>query len=192
MGIPNPLPDHTVGSPYESSPEGAGQPLHVEEIGQTYFAPDPTNPNLVYTDFSSLHPGKYLEGLTMNRVYILLSMMIQSIQNVAVAQSDRLTILTDWEKAYNSKMNSVHSFVQGNNDAFISDTSSNSATIRQDLNNVNSTYTEQMRSNSNIVSDDAKAQQTVINQTQDAVNNQSNLATSLVQQFATILSSIYH
>lgn len=193
MGIPVPLPDHTKGSPYETSPEGFGQPLHVEEIGQTFFQPNPNDPNsVVYTDMSSLHPGKYLLGLTMDRIYKLLSKIIESMQNVAIAQADRLQILTDWQNAYNAKKNSIHAFVQGSSDAYFTSTSSGDNTQRQELGNFNSNITEQLRSNSSIVSDDAKAMQTVINQTQDSVNKQANMATSLVQQFTTILSSIYH
>jgi hypothetical protein len=178
------LPDH-------STPAGAGpgQPTHIEELGQSYY-PDPGAPGGVAVDSSSLHPGKYLLGLVLNRVYKLLSKMVESLQEAAVAQSDRLEILVDWQQAYNEKKSSIHSFVTNNGDPdYISGTDHELATKREDLNNP--AYAEQMRASSNIISDDAKAMQTVINQTQDAVNRASNMATSLVQQFSTILSSIY-
>jgi len=189
--IPNPLPDHSSPA-FADSPAGHGQPLYVEQLGQNYFA-DPYVPGGVATDQTSLAAGKYLEGLTMNRVYILLSMMIQSMQNTAVAQSNRLTILTDWQNAYNSKLDTIHSFLQSNGDSFdLGDTSNSStATVRQDLNNANANYTTQVQANSNIVADDAKSQQTIINQTQNNINTLSTMATSLVQQFQTILASIY-
>ncbi len=196
--IPDPLPDHTgrvnpndPPSPYESSPISVGQPLHVEEYGQSYVLDDRV-PGGVATDETSLHAGKYLLGLTLNRVYILLSRMIESMQNVAVAQSNRLEVLTDWQNAYNAKKNSVHSFIQSNGDAYdLGKNDSDINTLRQDLNNANSNYVEQMKSNSGIVSDDAKAMQTIINQTQDNVKKASDMATSLVQQFSTIASSIF-
>lgn len=188
--IPDPLPDHSTDE-YKNSVAGHGQPLHVEEYGQTYYL-DPSVPGGVATDETSLHPGKYLLGLTLNRIYKLLSKMIESLQNVAVQQAARLEILADWQAAYNSKKNSIHSFVQGNGDAFgIGDNDPDRNTLRSDLNNSNTNYSEQLRSNSNIVGDDAKQLQTMINQTQDAVNKQANMATSLVQQFSTILSSIF-
>ena len=82
---------------------------------------------------------------------------------------------------------------------------------RQDLNMTNSTFTEQMQSysdythprdsylsfttptqsRSNIVRDPAKELQANINNTQDSVSQQSNLATSLMQQLQTIVTAIY-
>jgi hypothetical protein len=180
------LPDHST-----EGGAGPGQPIHVEQIGQSYVE-DRYAPGGIAVDSSSLHPGKYLAGLILNRVYRLLSKMVESLQNTAVAQAERLEVMTDWQNAYNTKKSSIHSFVSNNTDpGYISGTDTSLNTKREDLNNVNSNYTEQMRANSNIISDDAKALQTVINQTQDAVNKASNMATSLVQQFSTILSAIY-
>ena len=188
--IPDPLPDHSSAA-YAASPEGHGQPLYVQQIGQNFFA-DPYAPGGVATDDSSIAAGKYLMGLTMNKLYILLSKMIESMQGVAIAQSERLEILSHWQNAYTAKLNTVHSFIQANGDAFdLGSTNSSTSTLRQDLNNANSNYTEQMKANSGIVSDDAKAMQTVINQTQDNVNKASDMATSLIQQFQTIMSSIF-
>ncbi|MBA2726818.1 MAG: hypothetical protein H0U49_01420 [Parachlamydiaceae bacterium] len=190
MTIPNPIPEHNTDA-YKYSPAGAGQPLHKEEYGQSYVL-DSTVPGGVAIDTTSLHPGKYLLGLTLNRIYLLLSKMIESMQNVAVAQAQRLEILADWQNAYNSKKNTVHAFIQGNGDVGnIDDNNSESNTLRSDLNNLNSNYMEQMKANSSIVSDDAKAMQTVINQTQDNVKKASDMATSLIQQFSTIMSSIF-
>ncbi len=78
-----------------------------------------------------------------------------------------------------------------NGDAFISSTSTTFTNVRQDLNTTNGAYTEQMRSNNNLVADDAKALQTNISSTQDAVNQQSNMATSLLQQMNSIVTAIY-
>lgn len=183
------LPDHTT-------PEGAGpgQPIHVEQIGQSLF-PDANAPGGIAVDSSSLHPGKYLLGLTLDRIYRLLSSMIESLQDTAVAQANRLQIFTDWQNAYNSKMASIHSFVASNKDAFVSATDeegkSEFSNARSDLNNVNSSYTEQMKGNSNIIGNDAKQLQTILGQTQDNVNKAANMATSLIQQMQTILATIF-
>jgi hypothetical protein len=183
--IPNPLPDTST-----AAGAGPNMPIHVNKLGQQYFA-DPNAPGGVATDFTSLNPGGYLQGLTMDNVYRLLSKMIASLQNAAVVQSKRLQILTDWQNAYNSKLASVHSFTQNNGDALVSGSATNLSTDRQDLNNANTAYTQQMTAGNNIVSDDAKGMQTVINNTQSNVNNASNMATQLIQQFATILQSLY-
>lgn len=178
--------DHT--SPARAGP---GQPLHEDVYGQSFY-PDVSKPLGPYLqDPTSLHPGKYLLTLTLNRVLALLTKTISSMQSVAVQQANRLTFLTEWQKAYTSRMNSVHTFVQLNGDAFVSGTDQSQSTDRQQLNQTNSTYIEGDRSNNSIIADTAKALQTNINQTQDAVNQQSNMCTSLIQQLNSITSTIF-
>jgi hypothetical protein len=181
------LPDHST-----AAGAGPGQPIHVEEMGQSLMI-DPSVPGGVAVDPTSLHPGKYLLVNILNRIFKLLAEMVQSIQDVAVKQSDRLQFLSAWQKVYTDKMGTVHTFIGGNDDPkFISDIGNDSLSQRrQDLNQVNSTYIEQMRSNRSILSDDAKSLQANVNQTTDAVNQQSNMATSIMQQFSTILGAIY-
>lgn len=165
-------------------------PLQLGQIGQKYF-PDPDSPGGIATDETSLSPGKYLLGLMLNRILKLLTATIQNLQSVAVQQANRLTFLTQWQKAYTDQMNGVHTFTVSNGDAYVSIKDDEHSTLRQSLNQINSTHIEQMRSNNNIIADTAKGLQTNINQTQDAVNQQSNMATSLIQQMNSILSSIY-
>jgi hypothetical protein len=165
-------------------------PLQLGQIGQKYF-PDSASPGGIATDETSLSPGKYLLGLMMNRILKLLTSVIASMQSVAVQQANRLTFLTQWQKAYTDQMNGVHTFTVSNSDAYVSIKDDDHSTIRKDLNQINSTYMEQMRSNNNIIADTAKGLQTDVNKTQDAVNQQSNMATSLIQQMNSILSSIY-
>lgn len=211
------LPDHTVDG------GGPGQPIHTEENGQFYALdpypqvvypqaiPGLTHPvtvnyvdanNVPQTkvinvgpavDSSSLHPGKYITVLLLDRIFRLLAKIIESLQRAASVQAQRLNFLTQWQKAYTDSMNQVHSFIQGDTSTFraISDEPGDDHHERADLNQANSTYTEQMRSNRSIIQDDAKALQSVLNQTNDAVNQQSNMATSIIQQFSTILGSIY-
>jgi hypothetical protein len=137
-----------------------------------------------------LNPGKYLLTLTLNNVLSLLVGMIKSMQAVAVAQASRLNILVQWQQAYSNSMNSVHSFTTSNGDAYVSGTDDSLTNRRQGLNTTNSTYTEQMRSNNGLVADTAKGLQTNINATQDAVNQQSNMATSILQQMTSIVQAI--
>ncbi|MGZ4849902.1 MAG: hypothetical protein ACXV2C_00820 [Candidatus Bathyarchaeia archaeon] len=165
-------------------------PLQLGQIGQKTFA-DPDSPGGIATDETSLSPGKYLLGLVLNRILKLLTETIQTLQSVAVQQANRLTFLTQWQKAYTDQMNGVHTFTVSNGDAYVSIKDDEHSTLRQSLNQINSTHIEQMRSNNNIIADTAKGLQTNINQTQDAVNQQSNMATSLIQQMNSILSSIY-
>lgn len=166
------------------------QPLHTDVYGQ-HFYPNVKNPSGPWIeDPTTLHAGKYLLTSTINRVIMLLVKAINSMQSVAVQQANRLTFLTQWQKAYTSQMNSVHTFTQLNGDAYVAGTDSTSSTDRQSLNQTNSTYVQSMQSNNNIISDTAKSLQTNINQTQDAVNQQSNMVTSLLSQMQTIIQLI--
>lgn len=152
-----------------------------------------------YVDASNDSPGLYGNPLILNRVFELLVIMINSLQRVAAAQAGRLNFLTAWQKAYTEKLNQIHAFVSNNGDNTpnfidvpISDAhDTDSASRRSDLNAKNTSYTQQMQGNNGVISNDAKALQSVINQTNDAVQSQTDIATSILQQMSTILSSIY-
>lgn len=62
---------------------------------------------------------------------------------------------------------------------------------RGELNSTNSIYTQEIQGNLNVISNDAKALQANVNQSNDAVQSQSDMATSILQQMSTILTSIY-
>lgn len=62
---------------------------------------------------------------------------------------------------------------------------------RSDMNTLNTNLTQQMQGNRQVISDDAKALQTSVNQTNDAVQQQTDMATSILQQLSTILTSIF-
>jgi cob(I)alamin adenosyltransferase len=118
--------------------------------------------------------------------------MIEALQKTAAVQAERLNVLSQWQKAYTDELNQIHSFVAKNGDAIDNpDADSAAAKARQDLNTANTTYTQQGQGNRQVVSDDAKALQSNVNQTNDAVNSQSDMATSILQQLSTILTSIY-
>lgn len=148
-------------------------------------------PNIPNNDPTSLHPGKYNKPLVLNRVFKLLTKMISILQAATAAQSNRLTFLTNWQQAYTDSLNQIHAFAQGNGDA-IDSTSTSDMNLRNDLNQVNSTYTEEIRGNRTLISNAAQGLQTNVNQGNDAVNQQTNLATSIVQEMSQILGTIYH
>lgn len=141
-------------------------------------------------DTTSLRPGKYHKPLILNDIFKLLTGMINIMQAATAAQANRLTFLTNWQQAYTDSLNQIHAFAQGNGDG-IDGSSTDEMNVRNDLNQVNSTYTEQLRGNRSIISDDAKALQTQINQGNDAVNTQTQLATGLIQEMSQILGTIY-
>ncbi|MCB1112840.1 MAG: hypothetical protein H7A37_01685 [Chlamydiales bacterium] len=146
----------------------------------------------------STRPMEAGRTLIIDRVFLLLVRMIEVLQKCAAAQSDRLNFLTQWQKAYTDQMDTIHAFAGDNGDAIdkTGDAENDSSVreqrdARDDLNRVNSTYTEELRSRRSVISDDAKSLQTTVNQTSDAANQQTNMATSLLQQLSTILSAIY-
>ena len=161
----------------------------------------PVNSSLPpYVDSTSLEPGLYGRPLILDRIFKLLVMMINVLQKTAAAQAERLQFLSEWQRAYTDELNQMHSFTAGNGDGTLApgqtarlDNISNTtaAAARQDLNSLNSGYAQTIQGNRQQVSDDAKALQANVNQTTDAVQSQTDMATSILQQLSTILASIY-
>lgn len=63
--------------------------------------------------------------------------------------------------------------------------------FRQDLNQVRQQWIEQLRSRRNIIKDEAKEAQSAMSNTREAINQQSNLMTSIIQQLSSILQAIF-
>lgn len=141
-------------------------------------------------DSTSLAPGHYVDLIILNRIFRLLTSMIETLQQVGVAQAQRLTFFTNWQAAYTDEMNQIHAFVKDNGDG-IDGGGSSDGDSRNNLNQVNASYTEKIRANSSALNDAAKALQSNVNSTNDAQQQQATLATSLLQQMGTILSSIF-
>ena len=172
---------------YLTDTAGHGQAIHKESIGQTLY---PDGHGGIAVDATSLHPGKFVMVNILDRIFRLLTKILESMQRVAINQAQRLSFLTAWQRAYTDQMNQIHAFTSNNGDA--SGISGGSGTeFREALNQANSQFIEIMRSNRSLISDDAKALQSLVNQTNDAVSQQANMATSILQQFSTILGSIY-
>lgn len=142
-------------------------------------------------DPSSLAPANYSSTIILNNIFKLILKMTTSLQNAAAAQADRLSFYTQWQKAYTAALAQVHTFIKGNADT-VGGGGSTFATARDDLNRLNATLTQTMQNRQSVVSDDAKALQSNVNQSNDAVNQQSNLGTAVIQELGTLLSSIYH
>lgn len=141
-------------------------------------------------DNTSLASGHYIKTLIMDRIFKLLIQMVNTLQGVAAAQAARLNFLTQWQKAYTDLQNQIHTFIQNNGD-YISGGGSDASNARDDLNRVNSTYVQNLQNQNSVISDDAKALQSNVNQSNDAVNQQSDIATSILQEMTTILGTIF-
>lgn len=142
------------------------------------------------TEGSSVSSANFSGTIILNRVYSLLLEVLQSLQRAAVAQSDRLNVLTDWQKAYSDLLDQVHTFVKSNGDG-IDGSATNEMTARDDLNRLNSSFTEMMKNRRSLISDDAKALQSFISQSNDAINQQLTMGTSFIQTISGLTSSIW-
>ncbi|MEC7839972.1 MAG: hypothetical protein VX777_08040 [Chlamydiota bacterium] len=136
----------------------------------------------------------FSKTLIIDRILYLTIKMIGVLQQAAAAQANRINFLTQWQKAYTDVMDQVHAFTVNNGDKFDSDSDSDNdkeTTLQQNLNQVNSVYTTTETNRRSIISDDAKSLQTTVNQTSDAVNSQSSLAKSFLQELNSLLSTIF-
>lgn len=127
----------------------------------------------------------------IDRILRLLVAMIDVLQRISAAQADRLTFLTKWQQAYTSMLVDIPVFSKGSTPAGIGADSPEAQTVRQDTATVTQTHQENVKALRTSVQDEAKQLQTTINQSQDAANQQTNMATSILQQLSTILSQIF-
>lgn len=144
---------------------------------------------------TTLDSADFDKTLILNDIYSLVSSMMTTLQRVTAAQANRLFTLTQWQNAYTDAISQLHVFLQsdgsplsatgifGDNDA--------KAAVRSQLNDyLNSNFRQNMQSYQSAVGDDAKALQSNLNQSNDAVSQQSNMATAIIQTLSTILSAI--
>lgn len=133
----------------------------------------------------------FSKTLLINRIFNLLNQMIGVLQKASAAESNRLNYLTEWQKAYTDDMNQIHSFSPNNGDWASNQSSQDYGDMRTDLNQLNSAFTTQLQNLRGVVSDDSKSMQTNVSQLSDAVNQQSSLASSLLQQLGQLTSTIF-
>jgi hypothetical protein len=154
----------------------------------------------VYVDSTQLTTGNYGKPLVLDAIFKLLAEMITVLQETAAAQASRLQFLASWQKAYADASNDFHTFSADNTDGGsppfeskgLDDQSDATAVAaRSDMNAINTAYQTKYQGTAQVISDDAKALQTSVNQTNDAVQAQTDMATSIIQTASAILTSIY-
>lgn len=142
--------------------------------------PPPGNSSLAGSDFNQTY--------RINQVFQQLLTMLGTLQGVAIAQAENLNFLTSWQQAYTDLMSQVPVFTASS--SIFGGTSTMATNTRNDVNQVNSTYLEQLRTRNSILGDSAKAMNASLSQTNDAVTQFGNMATSFLQQLSTLLPSI--
>ncbi len=125
------------------------------------------------------------------KVFALVVAMIGVIQKIAAVYADRLTGLSNWDTAYTNLIANIPVFTVGDSSPFSGD-SSDDASKRQELNNKNQTLSQNLQGYRSLVESTEKGVQSQVNNMNDAVNSQSDLGTSLLQEMQTILASIFH
>lgn len=125
--------------------------------------------------------------LVLNRIFRLLVDIIESLQKVTSAQSDRLRIFTEWQAAYGRVQDQIHYITKDDANATLGDDDSR----RSEYNSYNATLVEVIKARKASVDDDSKNLQTQINQSNDSVNQQISMATSIIQELGNILSALY-
>ncbi len=140
---------------------------------------------------SSLQQAHFGSVLILDRIFQKIVALIQSMQRMTATQAERLNFLGSWQKAYTDLETQVPVFTAGGEAFPDNDEESGGNPYRDDANRVASTYTEQLRNRRTLVENDSRALQSDVNNNNDAVEQQSNTATAILQQFSTILSAIY-
>lgn len=152
------------------------------------------------TSVSSEHSKRVI---ILDRIFRLLAEIIGSLQSVAAAQAEQINFLSQWQRAFTDMIADVQTFQR--NDGTIFGISYNPdnltdlqqsvqeemTTARGDVNTEQTNRREVLSAWRGIVQDTAKREQTRVNQSQDAVSQQANIATAIIQQLTTILGSIF-
>lgn len=130
-------------------------------------------------------------------IFSLLVKMIGTLQKVAAAQSDRLQLLSELTGAYTQLQTQVPIFTAGDGTIFGGGYGNTGGTAnvmthsRDDANSLNQTFTETIRSRRTQVDNAAKSMQNNLNQSNDSANQQSDAATTILQNLRTILNALY-
>lgn len=142
-------------------------------------------------DATNLASGNYSKTLVLNRIYSLISTMLATLQRVAAMQANRLFILTSWQKAYTDALSQMHTFLLGDHTGLgvPGDPAAQQRAIANDT--INARFQQIMQNNRGVIGDDAQTVQSSVNQSNDTVSQQANMATAIIQELTTLLSAIY-
>jgi hypothetical protein len=136
----------------------------------------------------------------INRVINLLIAMITVLQKVGIAQANQLTFLTSFQNVYVQLQSQVPVFSQGNlysaqfggGTTPLGKAGTTPGNERNQLNTVyNASLSQNLSAFRGVQQDAAKQVQSYVNQTNDAVTQQTDMATALIQQLSGIAGSIF-
>lgn len=114
-------------------------------------------------------------------LFFLILEMIQSIQKVTAIEAQRLGYLTNYQKAYTELISQIPTLTNGQPFS-----SSFTGTANAKL----QAFAENLRSFRGVQTDESKGLQSSVNGLNESGNQQANLATDLLQQMSSLLSTI--
>lgn len=188
---------------HEVSTQGSGFFTTSGSFGDFIkYVNDPANnlslTNLGYTQFgNSLITGTdSVKAQVLNRIMALLIKVINALQNVGIAQANELNYLTQYQNAYTALLQQIPTYLaNGTAPIGTPETKGNgtqAATDRNDINSsLNGIFGDNLRALQNVQQNNAKTVQSNINTTNDDVNQQTDMATTLLQQMSQLLGSIF-
>lgn len=144
----------------------------------------------VIPDHSSLSSNDSYKVIIINKILLLLIALIGAIQNMGIAQAHRLTFTSNFERAYTTLQTQIPVFLRGDF-TIVGGTDSGQTNARNELNSsFNSFITQNLRNLGGLQDNAAKSQQSSLNQTNDAVNQQTDMVSTFIQQLSSLLSTI--
>lgn len=178
--------------------------IHAQVSANGFFVPSLSFDDFTYAlikvtapqsvlDLASLTGVSSQKTLILFEIYNLISKVLGSLQNISAAQSGRLKVFSQWQRAYTGLIAQLHTFLRFEPGVRISNNDiDNAADVRTALNDkYNASIQSLLSSNQSVIGDDAKALQSNINSSTDAVSQQANMATAIIQELTTILGAIF-
>lgn len=127
------------------------------------------------------------------RVFELLEDMLTALQNVAISQANKETFYANIQSEYTNLISKIPVYTIANLRAtgFTEGDNGLLNNRLQSITNKNQAYTQNLQAFRDLFGDQAKQQQTAIDQSNQEVTQQANLATTILQQMSTIVQSIF-
>lgn len=178
---------------YNTTQQANGYFIPSQFLGQ-FFAATLQQQKALTKQLVTLSANSAEKTSILIEIFALLTTMTTAMQNVAAEQAKRLSFYADLEKAYTDLTqqipNITASDVAANSDMHAE--SGDVANTVQQIQTTNQAYGTQLRDYRSVVQNQAQQQQTAVDQTNQAVNQQANLATTILQQMSQIIQSIFN
>lgn len=151
---------------------------------------------------TGIDPSGRYDDVNFDAVRVLMELFTllldtsQDLQKLTVAISNRLEFFAKYQKSYTDLMAQIPVF--GNEPGTAWSTTSTNSTklqeaqeVRQNLATLNASYTENLRAFRDIEANRAKQVQTQVTQGNEGVSQMTNMVSSLLQQWSSLLSAIF-